>query len=64
MKYKAYPLLSFQRLLESIRHDMKTPSAVHWVKDANHGLKVRGRTEESVLEEVNPQIIAWVLQHK
>lgn len=45
-------------------HVMNSPSAVHWVKDANHGLKVRGRTEESVLEEVNPQIIAWVLQNK
>ncbi|CAM4603559.1 unnamed protein product [Leuciscus chuanchicus] len=53
-----------KRLLETIRPVMKTPSVVHWVKDANHGLKVRGRTEESVLEEVNPQIIAWVLQHK
>ncbi|XP_050975661.1 testis-expressed protein 30 isoform X1 [Labeo rohita] len=53
-----------QNLLQSSMHAMKSPSAVHWVKDANHGLAVRGRTEELVLEEVNPQIIAWVLQHK
>lgn len=57
-------LLVFQNLLQNIMHVMKSPSAVHWVKDANHGLAVRGRTEESVLEEVNSQIIAWVLQHK
>ncbi|XP_058641992.1 testis-expressed protein 30 isoform X1 [Onychostoma macrolepis] len=53
-----------QNLLQNIIHVMKSPSAVHWVKDANHGLTVRGRTEESVQEEVNSQIIAWVLQHK
>ncbi|XP_067265334.1 testis-expressed protein 30 isoform X1 [Chanodichthys erythropterus] len=53
-----------QRLLQNVMSVMNSPSAVHWVKDANHGLKVCGRTEESVLEEVNPQIIAWVLQHK
>ncbi|XP_052422202.1 testis-expressed protein 30 isoform X2 [Carassius gibelio] len=53
-----------QNLLQHVMHVMKNPSAVHWVKDANHGLTVRGRTEESVQEEVNSQIIAWVLQHK
>uniref|UniRef100_A0A672Q0W9 Testis expressed 30 n=1 Tax=Sinocyclocheilus grahami TaxID=75366 RepID=A0A672Q0W9_SINGR len=53
-----------QNLLQNVMLVMKSPSAVHWVKDANHGLAVRGRTEESVLEEVNSQIIAWVLQHK
>ncbi|XP_016144942.1 LOW QUALITY PROTEIN: testis-expressed sequence 30 protein [Sinocyclocheilus grahami] len=42
-----------QNLLQSIMHVMKSTSAVHWVKDANHGLTVRGRTEESVLEEVS-----------
>ncbi|XP_042587096.1 testis-expressed protein 30 [Cyprinus carpio] len=53
-----------ENLLQNVMHVMKSPSAVHWVKDANHGLTVRGRTEESILEEVNSQIIAWVLQHK
>uniref|UniRef100_A0A671RNE9 KANL3/Tex30 alpha/beta hydrolase-like domain-containing protein n=1 Tax=Sinocyclocheilus anshuiensis TaxID=1608454 RepID=A0A671RNE9_9TELE len=42
-----------QNLLQSIMHVMKSTSAVHWVKDANHGLTVCGRTEESVLEEVS-----------
>ncbi|XP_043105243.1 testis-expressed protein 30 [Puntigrus tetrazona] len=53
-----------QNLLQISMHAMKSPSAVHWVKDADHGLKVRGRTEESVMEEVNSKIIAWVEHQK
>ncbi|XP_056321337.1 testis-expressed protein 30 [Danio aesculapii] len=52
-----------QKILQNVVDTMKSPSAVHWIKDANHGLAVRGRTEESVLEEVNPLIIEWVLKH-
>nr|XP_021327866.1 testis-expressed protein 30 isoform X1 [Danio rerio]XP_021334631.1 testis-expressed protein 30 isoform X1 [Danio rerio] len=52
-----------KKILQNIVDTMKSPSAVHWIKDANHGLTVRGRTEESVLEEVNPLIIEWVLKH-
>ncbi|XP_051997912.1 testis-expressed protein 30 [Xyrauchen texanus] len=53
-----------QKLLENVVGVMECPTAIHWVKGANHGLKVQDRTEESVLEEVNSQIIAWILQHK
>lgn len=53
-----------QELLENVIKLMKCPTAVHWVKGASHGLTVRGRTEVSVLEEVNSQIITWILEHK
>nr|XP_055071814.1 testis-expressed protein 30 isoform X2 [Misgurnus anguillicaudatus] len=53
-----------QKLLENVMKLMQCPTAVHWVRGAGHGLTVKGRTEESVLEEVNSQIIAWIKQHK
>lgn len=56
-------LLVFQKLLERVVEQMKTSSSVHWVEGANHGLAVKGRAEESVLDEVNSQIVAWILDH-
>ncbi|XP_057191895.1 testis-expressed protein 30 [Triplophysa rosa] len=53
-----------QKLMENVIKLMQCPIAVHWVKGASHGLTVRGRTEESVSEEVNSQIITWILEHK
>ncbi|MCI4378153.1 hypothetical protein PGIGA_G00212730 [Pangasianodon gigas] len=52
-----------RQLLEHVVEQMETPSSVHWVEGANHGLAVKGRTEESVLDEVNSQIITWILKH-
>uniref|UniRef100_A0A8B9KT98 KANL3/Tex30 alpha/beta hydrolase-like domain-containing protein n=1 Tax=Astyanax mexicanus TaxID=7994 RepID=A0A8B9KT98_ASTMX len=52
-----------QKLLENVLKQMKSPSSVHWVEEANHGLAVKGRNEESVLEEVNSQIITWIQKH-
>ncbi|XP_072542741.1 testis-expressed protein 30 isoform X2 [Salminus brasiliensis] len=49
-----------RKLLERVVEQMKSPSSVHWVEEANHGLAVKGRAEESVLDEVNSQIIAWI----
>ncbi|XP_026999425.2 testis-expressed protein 30 [Tachysurus fulvidraco] len=50
-------------LLERVVEQMESPSSVHWVEGANHGLAVKGRTEESVLDEVNSHIITWILKH-
>ncbi|KAB5576816.1 hypothetical protein PHYPO_G00202870 [Pangasianodon hypophthalmus] len=52
-----------RQLLEHVVEQMESPSSVHWVEGANHGLAVKGRTEESVLDEVNSQIITWILKH-
>ncbi|KAM9486227.1 testis-expressed protein 30 isoform 2-T2 [Clarias gariepinus] len=51
------------QLLEHVVKQMKSPSLVHWVEGANHGLAVKGRTEESVQDEINSQIITWILKH-
>lgn len=42
---------------------MESPSSVHWVEGANHGLAVKGKAEEAVLDEVNSEIISWTLKH-
>lgn len=40
--------------------DMKAEAEVFWVKGGSHGLTVKGRSEESVLDEVNLQVITWM----
>ncbi|KAG7331575.1 hypothetical protein KOW79_005544 [Hemibagrus wyckioides] len=52
-----------RQLLECVVEQMESPSSVHWVDGANHGLAVKGRTEESVLDEVNSHIITWIQKH-
>ncbi|KAI5621437.1 testis-expressed protein 30 isoform X2, partial [Silurus asotus] len=56
-------VFSPQQLLEHVVEDMESPCSLHWVEGANHGLAVKGRTEDSVLDEVNSQIITWILKH-
>ncbi|TRY91838.1 hypothetical protein DNTS_027191 [Danionella cerebrum] len=53
-----------QKDLKTLMEAMESISAVHWVIGGTHGLAVHGRSEDSVLEEVNAHIISWVLQHK
>ncbi|XP_017558473.1 testis-expressed protein 30 isoform X2 [Pygocentrus nattereri] len=52
-----------ERLLEGVVEQMESSSSVHWVDGGSHGLAVKGRMEESVLEEVNSKIITWILEH-
>ncbi|KAM7407711.1 hypothetical protein PAMA_003450 [Pampus argenteus] len=40
--------------------EMKAQVEVFWLNGGNHGLTVKGRSEESVLDEVNLQVIAWM----
>ncbi|TSQ01559.1 KDEL motif-containing protein 1 [Bagarius yarrelli] len=41
-----------RQILERVREQMESPNSVHWVEGANHGLAVKARAEESVLDEV------------
>ncbi|XP_036397248.1 testis-expressed protein 30 [Megalops cyprinoides] len=50
-------------LLEDVRKQMKAPTTVHWVEGGCHGLEVKGRPEEAVLEEVNSCVTTWILDH-
>ncbi|XP_041858106.1 testis-expressed protein 30 isoform X3 [Melanotaenia boesemani] len=46
----------FNRVLK----DVKAEVEVLWVKEGNHGLAVKGRTEESIMDEVNLKVITWI----
>ncbi|XP_066497283.1 testis-expressed protein 30 isoform X2 [Hoplias malabaricus] len=52
-----------RKLLEGVLEQTQSSSYVHWVEGANHGLGVKGRSEESVLDEVNSQIFTWIKDH-
>ncbi|XP_035249389.1 testis-expressed protein 30 isoform X1 [Anguilla anguilla] len=50
-------------LLEDLRKKMKVPTAVHWIEGGSHGLAVKGRPEEEVLQEIKSGVTAWILEH-
>ncbi|XP_054471786.1 testis-expressed protein 30 [Anoplopoma fimbria] len=47
-------------LFEGMVKEMKAKVEVFWLKGGSHGLTVKGRLEDSVLEEVNIQVITWM----
>lgn len=49
-----------QVLFEETVKEMKAGVDVFWLKGANHGLTVKGRTEDSVMDEVNLQVLTWL----
>lgn len=62
-------LFSPQHLLEGVVSKMKAPKKIHWIDKANHGMAVKGRTTNDVMEEINAQVFSWLrenvqLQHK
>ncbi|XP_010180704.1 PREDICTED: testis-expressed sequence 30 protein isoform X1 [Mesitornis unicolor] len=58
-----------KQLLESVASKMKAPKKIHWIDKANHGIAVKGRTTDDVMEEINAQVFSWLrenieLEHK
>ncbi|XP_061328794.1 testis-expressed protein 30 [Pezoporus flaviventris] len=58
-----------KQLLEGVVSKMKAPIKIHWIDKANHGMAVKGRTAEDVMEEINAQVFSWLrknmeLEHK
>jgi pimeloyl-ACP methyl ester carboxylesterase len=54
----ADPFATPALLTESLKD---IPNAtLHWIDGANHGLKVKGRTSEDVLNEVVTTISGWI----
>ncbi|XP_051260520.1 testis-expressed protein 30 isoform X2 [Dicentrarchus labrax] len=47
-------------LLDAMVKEMKAQVEVFWLKGGSHGLTVKGRSDDSVLDEVNLQVIAWM----
>lgn len=52
--------LFLQVLFESMVKEMKAGVEVFWLKGGSHGLTVKGRTEDSVINEVNLTVLAWL----
>ncbi|XP_017926506.1 testis-expressed protein 30 isoform X2 [Manacus vitellinus] len=58
-----------KQLLEGVASKMKAPKKIHWIDKANHGMAVKGRTTDDVMEEINAQVFSWLkenveLEHK
>ncbi|XP_029936739.1 testis-expressed protein 30 [Myripristis murdjan] len=51
-------------LFDGVVNEMKAQIDVFWLKGGSHGLTVKGRSEDSVLDEVNAQIITWITKHR
>ncbi|XP_036936085.1 testis-expressed protein 30-like [Acanthopagrus latus] len=47
-------------LFEGTVKQMKAQVEVFWIEGGSHGLTVKGRSEESVLDDVNLQVITWM----
>lgn len=52
-----------QVLLDGVVTEMKAQAEVLWLKGGSHGLTVKGRSEESVMDEVNLKVINWLSSH-
>ncbi|XP_070694623.1 testis-expressed protein 30 isoform X2 [Pempheris klunzingeri] len=47
-------------LFDKTVKEMKAQVEVFWLKGGSHGLTVKGRSEDSVLDEVNSHVITWL----
>ncbi|XP_067373366.1 testis-expressed protein 30 isoform X2 [Channa argus] len=43
---------------------LKAQVEVFWIQGGSHGLTVKGRSEDSVLDEVNSQVITWMSKQR
>jgi len=50
-------------LLEGVASKMKAPKKIHWIDKANHGMAVKGRTTDDVMEEINAQVFSWLREN-
>lgn len=39
---------------------MKADAEVFWLQGGSHGLTVKGRSDESVMDEVNLKVLLWI----
>ncbi|KFO99973.1 Testis-expressed sequence 30 protein, partial [Calypte anna] len=52
-----------KQLLEGVASQMKAPKKIHWIDKANHGMAVKGRTADDVMEEINVQVFTWLREN-
>ncbi|RXM29401.1 KDEL motif-containing protein 1 [Acipenser ruthenus] len=49
-----------ESLLEGEVNKMVAPTKLYWIDGANHGMGVKGRTEEEIMDEMNSQVLSWI----
>lgn len=49
-----------QVLFDKMVKEMKAQVEVFWIEGGDHGLTVKGKSEDSLLEEVNSQVLTWI----
>ncbi|XP_028657066.1 testis-expressed protein 30 [Erpetoichthys calabaricus] len=47
-------------LLDDVIRKLAAPTTVHWIEGANHGMGLKGRTEDDVMDEMNTHVLAWI----
>ncbi|XP_043988402.1 testis-expressed protein 30 isoform X2 [Gambusia affinis] len=47
-------------LFNEVLKDMKAETEVFWLQGGSHGLTVKGRSEDSVMDEVNLKVLLWI----
>ncbi|NXY89404.1 TEX30 protein, partial [Alcedo cyanopectus] len=52
-----------KQLLEGVASKMKAPNKICWISEANHGMAVKGRTTDDVMEEINSQVFSWLKEN-
>ncbi|KAM4609406.1 nucleolus and neural progenitor protein-like [Polymixia lowei] len=51
-------------IFDGVVKEMKAQVDVCWLAGGSHGLTVKGRSEDSVLDEVNSQVITWIMKFR
>uniref|UniRef100_A0A3Q1FRP1 Testis expressed 30 n=1 Tax=Acanthochromis polyacanthus TaxID=80966 RepID=A0A3Q1FRP1_9TELE len=51
-------------LFNKVVKEIKAQVEVFWLQGGNHGLTVKERAEDSVLDEVNSKVIAWISEQR
>nr|XP_015822265.2 testis-expressed protein 30 [Nothobranchius furzeri] len=49
-----------RELFSGVLKDIKAQAEVLWIAGGSHGLKVKGRSEDSVMDEINLKVINWI----
>ncbi|XP_030424092.1 testis-expressed protein 30 isoform X2 [Gopherus evgoodei] len=49
-----------KKILEGVASKMKTPTKIHWVEKANHGMAVKGRRPDDIMMEISTQVFLWI----
>ncbi|KAM4731294.1 nucleolus and neural progenitor protein-like [Anableps anableps] len=47
-------------LFNEVLKDVKAEAEVFWLQGGSHGLTVKGRSEDSIMDEVNLKVLVWI----